>query len=178
MRHTLHCAEASQLKEQLPADLQRSMELASEKGASNWLFALPLEKYGFALHKDTFQDAVYLRYGWIPKIFLLIVSVDRVSLLIMHSPALLVASLSSDIMNWEMWLWVCCKKFVRMVVANHTYSNYLGRYSMVALVKYLGWKKIFFWLTQWYTQEWHDKTDSVTIQFTRYKCNNANSVHR
>ena len=67
MRRTLHCAEASQLKEQLPADLQCSMELASEKGASNWLSALPLEKYGFALHKGAFRDAVCLRYGWIPK---------------------------------------------------------------------------------------------------------------
>ena len=49
----------SQLKEQLPADLQRSMELASEKGASNWLSALPLEKYGFVLHKGAFRVMLY-----------------------------------------------------------------------------------------------------------------------
>ena len=55
------------LKEQLHVDLQRSMELASEKGASNWLSALPFEKYGFALHKGAFQDDVCLHYGWIPK---------------------------------------------------------------------------------------------------------------
>ena len=69
MRRTLQCAEASQLKEQLPADIQRSMELASEKGASNWLSTLPLEKYDFALHKGAFRDAVCLRYGWIPQKF-------------------------------------------------------------------------------------------------------------
>ena len=44
-------SEALQLKEGLPASLQRSMELASQKGASNWLSARPLEKYGFVLHK-------------------------------------------------------------------------------------------------------------------------------
>ena len=27
---------------------------------------LPLEEYGFALHKCAFQDALALRYGWLP----------------------------------------------------------------------------------------------------------------
>ena len=43
------------------------MELASEKGASNWMSALPLERYGFALHKGAFRDALCLRYGWQPQ---------------------------------------------------------------------------------------------------------------
>ena len=46
--------KASQLQEQvdsirtrLPARTQRAMDAASEKGASNWLTALPLEEQGF-----------------------------------------------------------------------------------------------------------------------------------
>ena len=42
------------------------MELASEKGASSWLTALPLAEFGFSLHKGAFRDAVALRYGWLP----------------------------------------------------------------------------------------------------------------
>ena len=38
----------------LPKDLQHLMDIASEKGASSWLTALPLAKYGFALHKRVF----------------------------------------------------------------------------------------------------------------------------
>ena len=37
-----------------------------EKGASNWLSALPLREHGFALHKAAFRDALCLRYGWRP----------------------------------------------------------------------------------------------------------------
>ena len=51
-------------KEQLPQHLQRAMELASEKGASTWLTALPLQDQGFNLNKGEFQDALALRYGW------------------------------------------------------------------------------------------------------------------
>ena len=40
------------------------MELASEKGASTWLTALPLQDQGFNLNKGEFQDALALRYGW------------------------------------------------------------------------------------------------------------------
>ena len=50
----------------LPPSLKRAMELASEKGASIWLTALPLEEYGFLLHKGDFHDAIHLRYGWQP----------------------------------------------------------------------------------------------------------------
>ena len=42
------------------------MDLAVEKGALTWLTALPLDEYGFALHKSAFQDALALRYGWLP----------------------------------------------------------------------------------------------------------------
>ena len=42
------------------------MDAASEKGASNWLTALPIEEQGFILSKSDFRDALHLRYGWHP----------------------------------------------------------------------------------------------------------------
>ena len=50
----------------LPDDLRRIVQLSSEKGASSWLSVLPIEEYGFALHKGAFRDALCLRYGWLP----------------------------------------------------------------------------------------------------------------
>ena len=55
---------ASELKSHLPPDLQRAMNLSQEKGASNWLTVLPVEEFGFSLHKGAFRDALALRYGW------------------------------------------------------------------------------------------------------------------
>ena len=46
--------------------LKRCLEVASEKGASSWLTALPITEHGFTLHKGTFKDAICLRYGWTP----------------------------------------------------------------------------------------------------------------
>ena len=53
----------SAIKEQLTTEKQRILECVTEKGASNWLTALPLKKYNFHLNKQEFRDAVYLRYG-------------------------------------------------------------------------------------------------------------------
>ena len=50
----------------LPAKLVRAMEMASEKGASSWVVALPIAEHNFALHKGSFRDALCLRYGWKP----------------------------------------------------------------------------------------------------------------
>ena len=50
----------------LPVSLKRSVELASEKGASSWLSTLPIQEHGFCLHKGAFRDALCLRYGWKP----------------------------------------------------------------------------------------------------------------
>ena len=58
--------EASNLKSCLPVPLQYSMSLAQESGASNWLTALPIEDFGFTLHKGAFRDALALCYGWCP----------------------------------------------------------------------------------------------------------------
>ena len=46
---------------------KKSLELASEKGASSWLSVLPLSEFGFTLHKRAFFDALALRYGLQPK---------------------------------------------------------------------------------------------------------------
>ena len=50
----------------LPAKLVRAMEMASEKGASSWIVALPIAEHNFTLHKGSFRDALCLRYGWKP----------------------------------------------------------------------------------------------------------------
>ena len=60
-------AAASALKSSLEEDLQRSLDLAAEKGASSWLSAIPLKRHGFCLHKTAFRDGICLRYGWQPK---------------------------------------------------------------------------------------------------------------
>ena len=54
------------LKTRLPDLLCRSLELASEKGSSSWLFAPPVEEHGFALHKESFRHPLCLRYNWLP----------------------------------------------------------------------------------------------------------------
>ena len=48
----------------LSPQLKRYVDLAKEKGASSWLSVLPLDDYGFSLHKGAFGDAMCLRYGW------------------------------------------------------------------------------------------------------------------
>ena len=65
-RRLLQSSNADEVKAKLPRHLQRAMELGSEKGASSWLSALPIEDHGFALHKSDFRDALCLRYNWQP----------------------------------------------------------------------------------------------------------------
>ena len=64
--HQAQADFAASLHQSLSANLQRIMALSSEKGASSWLSALPVNEHGFALHKGTFRDALCLRYGWLP----------------------------------------------------------------------------------------------------------------
>ena len=59
-------ADKEMQKMKLSETLRRSVELTSEKGASNWLTALPIDSHGFVLHKEAFRDALCLRYGWLP----------------------------------------------------------------------------------------------------------------
>ena len=59
----------SNIKSALSDSLKHAVELGQEKGASMWLTSLPLEEYGFSLHKGaTFRDVLALRYGWLPSI--------------------------------------------------------------------------------------------------------------
>ncbi len=57
---------ANKVRDSLPQPQQLAMDLGSEKGASSWLSALPLEEHKFTLHKTAFRDAIALRYGWPP----------------------------------------------------------------------------------------------------------------
>ncbi len=57
---------AIMVRDSLPQPQQLAMDLGSEKGASSWLSALPLEEHKFTLHKTAFRDAIALRYGWPP----------------------------------------------------------------------------------------------------------------
>ena len=45
-------------------DLKYSVQLASEKGASTWLNALPIERHDLWLTKTEFGGALCIRYGW------------------------------------------------------------------------------------------------------------------
>ena len=75
---------SSELRQQLEPTLQLAVELASVKGASNWLTTLPLNEHGFALHKSAFQDVLTLRIG-LPSVLQLFVLVGLHSLWIMCS---------------------------------------------------------------------------------------------
>ena len=66
MKFSMTSSNKASLLEGATTSLKRSIELASEKGASNWLSVLPLQEYKFSLHKTAFHDAVTLRYGWDP----------------------------------------------------------------------------------------------------------------
>ena len=49
---------------ELDVKARRLLEAACEKGASSWLSALPLKRYGYIINKQEFRDAISLRYGW------------------------------------------------------------------------------------------------------------------
>ena len=58
--------QASQLLATCDVPTQRTLGMAAEKGASNWLTCRPLKQFGFVLHKGAFRDALCLRFGWVP----------------------------------------------------------------------------------------------------------------
>ena len=65
-RRNLEKDAAQAVRVMLPDSLQQAMDLAQEKGASSWLTSLPIQEFGFSLHKSAFRDAISLRYGWTP----------------------------------------------------------------------------------------------------------------
>ena len=47
-----------QVKNSLPTKATRAVELATEKGSSNWLTVIPLEELDYNLNKKEFRDAI------------------------------------------------------------------------------------------------------------------------
>ena len=56
--------ELEEVKAMLPDKTQRAVDLACEKGASNWLTVIPFKDMEFDLNKQEFHNAVRLRYNW------------------------------------------------------------------------------------------------------------------
>ena len=56
--------QCEQVRESLPSKTERAVELATEKGASNWLTVIPIKGMNFNLSKREFRDAIKLRYDW------------------------------------------------------------------------------------------------------------------
>ena len=56
--------QCQQVRESLPSKTERAVELATEKGASNWLTVIPIKERNFNLNKREFRDAIKLRYDW------------------------------------------------------------------------------------------------------------------
>ena len=48
----------------LPTKAKRAVELAPEKGSSNWLTVIPLKQLDYNLNKKEFSDAIKLRFNW------------------------------------------------------------------------------------------------------------------
>ena len=53
-----------QVKNSLLTKAKRAVELATEKGSSNWLTVIPLKELDYNLNKKEFRDAIKLRYVW------------------------------------------------------------------------------------------------------------------
>jgi hypothetical protein len=58
----LYLEELETLKREISPQTKRCVEIACEKGASNWLSVLPLKRQGFTLNRSQFMDAINLRY--------------------------------------------------------------------------------------------------------------------
>ena len=56
--------EANSIIQNLPEPQSRAMYCAQEKGTSAIITAKPIKRYGFALQKSDFRDAMLLRYNW------------------------------------------------------------------------------------------------------------------
>ena len=63
-KQSLYSSQLSDLHGHLDHLHQLASNLATTRGASAWLFALPLTEYSFSLHKSEFHDAIALCYGW------------------------------------------------------------------------------------------------------------------
>ena len=59
-------AEALVFASSASTEMQRTISLASERGASSWLTCRPLKAHGFTLSKSEFRDALDLRLNRLP----------------------------------------------------------------------------------------------------------------
>ena len=60
-----YTAEKSRLENLITSEAKkRAFSIASEKGSSSWLSALPLRSLGYCLNKKDFPDSLLLRYYW------------------------------------------------------------------------------------------------------------------
>ena len=50
------------IKEKSSEEICRNLDIISQKGASSWLTALPLEEFRYTLTKQEFTDAILLLY--------------------------------------------------------------------------------------------------------------------
>ena len=66
LNHERSHVAANDLKLRLFPILQHALDLAQDKEASIWLIALPIEEYGFSLHKRAFRNTLALMYSWLP----------------------------------------------------------------------------------------------------------------
>ena len=53
-----------QVNSSQPSKAKRAVELATEKGSSNWLTVIPLKVLDYNLNKKEFRDAIKSRYDW------------------------------------------------------------------------------------------------------------------
>ena len=63
-KRAIQVQRIEELKENIHPSLKRAVDLSTEKGVSTWLSVLPIDEYGFCLHKSAFRDALCLRYAW------------------------------------------------------------------------------------------------------------------
>ena len=60
-----YSAEKNRLENLITSDpKRRAFSIASQKGSSSWLSALPLRSLGYCLNKKDFRDSLMLRYNW------------------------------------------------------------------------------------------------------------------
>ena len=97
-------------------------------GASSWLTSLPIEEFGFTLHKGAFRDAIAFRYEWpSPRIP---VSCDCGSWNLLYR-AQKVDFHHFAITRSGTWLLTCYQKFAMTSVSNPAYNHFQERHWMV-----------------------------------------------
>ena len=57
-------SKKNRIKSELNKNEIRSLDLASEKGASSWLNAMSLKRYHFKLTESEYRDGIAVRNSW------------------------------------------------------------------------------------------------------------------